>query len=403
MSAAINPHETHPTCNGNFIAFPVEEILVSATDERGVLKYANEPFCRVAGYSQTDLIKAPHRIVRHKEMPRGLFHLVWGRLKRGKAIGAYIKNRSKAGDYYWVFGVITPMEQGFLSVRIKPQSAFFETAKRLYPIILAGETNGLTPDRSSSLIRKVLQQEGFATYSDFMEQALAAEFEARAKAMGHKSDALQSIDALAALIIEMRSYTEKVGSGFKQVRGEPVNLRILAGRLEGTGAALATISQNYDDMAKDMYDLVGLLNAHQKGALSVIETAIAQGKSAIHVADLMEEAATAVVEREATDNAGKAMLEQHCARLQRIGRSALADIASASLPIPDICRRVRRRINGLDVVKLLCKVESGRMQNRDTGLDGIIHRLERFHEQTDRDLATLMSKAVQIRQKSSAL
>lgn len=403
MNIATPPHECQTAAAGRPVVFSAQEVLVSATDGRGVIKYANGPFCDVSGFTRDELIKAPHKIVRHKDTPKGMFHLIWSKLKQGKAVGAYVKNRTKTNHYYWVFGIITPLDHGFLSVRIKPQTAFFDMARALYTDVLAREQDGLSPDRSSDLIRKALLKQGFATYSSFMEQALAAEFDARAKETESDTEAFLGIDALSEMVAEMRNCVDKVGYGFKQVRGEPVNLRILAGRLEGTGAALATISQNYDMMAQDMYDLISLLNASRNGALSEIESAIAHGKSALHTASLMKDAAEAVVERETADVEGKDLLEAHCARLQKVGRIALGEIATASLPIPDICRRVRRRINGLDVVKLLCKVESGRLHNSDDGLEGIIDRLERFHDQTDRDLATLMTQAVQIRQKSTAL
>ncbi|MBX7135289.1 MAG: PAS domain-containing protein [Fimbriimonadaceae bacterium] len=88
--------------------FGPEEVIVSKTDLKGHITYANEVFCRVAGYDRADLIGAPHSIVRHPGMPRCVFKLLWETIAEGREIFAYVKNMARTGDHYWVFAHVTP-------------------------------------------------------------------------------------------------------------------------------------------------------------------------------------------------------------------------------------------------------------------------------------------------------
>ncbi|MBI3445848.1 MAG: PAS domain-containing protein [Magnetospirillum sp.] len=88
--------------------FGADEIIVSKTDTKGRIIYANEVFLRMAGYAEADILNQAHSIIRHPEMPRCVFKLLWDTIEAGKEIFAYVKNRSKNGDHYWVLAHVTP-------------------------------------------------------------------------------------------------------------------------------------------------------------------------------------------------------------------------------------------------------------------------------------------------------
>ena len=88
--------------------FAEDEIIVSKTDLKGVITYANPVFIRVSGYSEEELLGAPHNIIRHPDMPRCVFKLLWDTIQAGKEIFAYVVNLCKNGDHYWVFAHVTP-------------------------------------------------------------------------------------------------------------------------------------------------------------------------------------------------------------------------------------------------------------------------------------------------------
>lgn len=90
------------------VFFDDDEIIVSKTDLKGRITYANRTFCDVCGYHLDELIGEPHSIIRHDDMPRAVFQLLWDRLAKGDEVFAYVKNATKNGGFYWVFAHVTP-------------------------------------------------------------------------------------------------------------------------------------------------------------------------------------------------------------------------------------------------------------------------------------------------------
>ncbi|MFC0239602.1 PAS domain-containing protein [Rhodopseudomonas telluris] len=90
------------------VFFDADDIIVSKTDLKGRITYANKVFSDICGYSEAELMGQPHSIVRHPDMPRCVFKLLWDTLAEGREIFAYVKNMTRAGDYYWVFAHVTP-------------------------------------------------------------------------------------------------------------------------------------------------------------------------------------------------------------------------------------------------------------------------------------------------------
>ena len=88
--------------------FSAEEIIVSKTDLKGRLTYANRLFLELAGYSEKEVLGQQHSLIRHPDMPRCIFALLWEAIHQGREIFAYIVNRSNNGDHYWVYAHVTP-------------------------------------------------------------------------------------------------------------------------------------------------------------------------------------------------------------------------------------------------------------------------------------------------------
>ncbi len=117
--------------------FPASEKLVSTTDPRGTILYANKGFVDISGYSAEELTGAPHNIVRHPDMPKAAFKGLWASIKLGKPWMGMVKNRCKNGDFYWVDAYVTPVLEkgtiiGFQSVRVSPQERHVDNAEALY-------------------------------------------------------------------------------------------------------------------------------------------------------------------------------------------------------------------------------------------------------------------------------
>lgn len=118
--------------------FPADEIIVSKTDLQGRLTYANDLFLDVSRYRRADLIGQPHAIVRHPEMPRGVFHLLWQTIAAGDEIFAYINNLASDGANYWVLAHVTPTFgrdgriSGYHSNRRLPERRPVEAVQKIY-------------------------------------------------------------------------------------------------------------------------------------------------------------------------------------------------------------------------------------------------------------------------------
>jgi PAS domain S-box-containing protein len=114
--------------------------LISHTDDKGVITYANDEFVQTSGFERDELIGKAHNIVRHPDMPEAAFGDMWATLKRGRPWRGMVKNRRKNGDYYWVLAQVTPRPQGgFISVRIAPPREAIAKAQALYARINGGQ------------------------------------------------------------------------------------------------------------------------------------------------------------------------------------------------------------------------------------------------------------------------
>lgn len=134
-----------PTPTGREIHFGEEEIIVSKTDRSGRITYANDVFLRIAGYRESEVIGQPHSMIRHPDMPRCVFKLLWDTIQGGKEIFAYVVNMAKNGDHYWVFAHVTPTFGptgeivGYHSSRRCPTREALEKVRPLYQQLLAAE------------------------------------------------------------------------------------------------------------------------------------------------------------------------------------------------------------------------------------------------------------------------
>lgn len=118
------------------ITFDDSMMIVSETDEKGNIIYANDDFCKVCGYTKEDLIGKPHNIVRHADMPRIAFQGLWDTIKSGKDWCGIVKNKGKNGDFYWVKAYVYSVKENgkvrYISVRTKPKLKDVQKAEALY-------------------------------------------------------------------------------------------------------------------------------------------------------------------------------------------------------------------------------------------------------------------------------
>lgn len=147
----------------NELSFPDKKFIVSKTDLTGRISYGNALFLSMSGYEERELIGAPHNILRHPDMPKLIFKLLWDSVQKGEEIFAYVKNKTKTGDYYWVNAHVTPSLNndgkiiGYHSVRRKPEEKALNTMKEIYRALLDAERSGGVSASQKLLDEKLLQ------------------------------------------------------------------------------------------------------------------------------------------------------------------------------------------------------------------------------------------------------
>ncbi len=122
-----------------------DEVIISKTDTSGRITYANRAFMRIANFPESEVLGVQHNIVRHPDMPRGAFKLLWDTLKQEREFFGYVKNITSDGHYYWVYANVTPDRDangrlvGYFSVRRKPSREAVQTMQAIYQEMLAVE------------------------------------------------------------------------------------------------------------------------------------------------------------------------------------------------------------------------------------------------------------------------
>ena len=153
-----------------------DDFIISKTDLKGRITYCNRVFIEFSGFTEQELLGAQHNIVRHPDMPRGVFKFLWETLEAKTECFAYVKNMSRDGGFYWVMANITPnlneqgQPEGYFSVRRKPKRAAVSALADVYQLMLAEERRAGPKDAcaaSMALLGSVLSQKG-VSYEKFI-------------------------------------------------------------------------------------------------------------------------------------------------------------------------------------------------------------------------------------------
>jgi PAS domain S-box-containing protein len=150
--------------------FPESDLIVSKTDTRGIITYANKLFVEIADYSLPEVIGSPHNMVRNPQMPRCVFKLLWDRINDGKELFAYVVNSAKNGDHYWVLAHVTPSFDehgrvvGYHSNRRTPRRDAVSAIQSIYRQLISKESEHHSPKEGiaagEAVLNQFLQQKG---------------------------------------------------------------------------------------------------------------------------------------------------------------------------------------------------------------------------------------------------
>ncbi|MBR9652013.1 PAS domain-containing protein [Thalassovita aquimarina] len=376
--------------------FNVEEMFFSRTDKRGVIEAYNSIFIRVSGFSSEELKGAPHKLIRHSDMPKGVFWLLWNGLESGVPVGAYVKNKTKDGRYYWVFALATPVEGGHLSMRIKPTSPQLALVEQLYRDIRKLELEEkLSAEDSARLILSKLAELGFDSYGAFQAHALHQEFEARRKALGMPAyNDLRNTETIAVTSEKLRHELDELTKKFKGAELLTANMKIFAAKLAVGRATINEIAKNYDLMLNDIrnhlntlvvplmgsgiWDAPKELSAYFMICASHLMTEMCEffesQKSGVPGVDCESEKDYLIGLQKAYDKQSQKAVEYGVQSAASIQRRA---------------EFLRRMVLGLSTIRIACRVEAGMLRGKAKGLETIVSRLDVFHDEIEAHLETI--------------
>lgn len=161
------------------VQLSLDELIITKTDPSGRITYANKVFMKICDFSEEQLLGEHHHIIRHPDMPRGVFYGLWDTIKQGREFFGVIKNLTANGDYYWVLANVRPDKQdgkivGYFSVRRTPSRKLIESIIPIYKQMLSME-NGSGQDvakNSWGWLEKQLKEKGF-TYERYILSLIA--------------------------------------------------------------------------------------------------------------------------------------------------------------------------------------------------------------------------------------
>ena len=370
------------------VPFEQGRFLYTRTDRRGVILSANSLFVSISDYSPDEVVGAPHKLVRHPLMPKGVFHLMWQTLQSGNPFTGFVRNRARDGRYYWVCAIASPSDTGYLSVRTPPRGKHFDQARDIYGKMLVAERNGATPAQSAQLFIDLLREEGHATLDDFMAELLAD----HAVEPGRADCPVDRIRTLRADLSRLADTQTELLATLQKLYLIPTNMRILASRLEPSGGPVSAISDSYKRAASEL-----MVRLHRPAAPSGGPDANRGAGVEVRAgAELMSRAlflisATTILARAEAQFVNEPEVSRVDHKLERStlsnivkGFEALADESTSAVAtnvdrIGKEAEHIKRLMAGLDQIRILGEVESGRIRNADGGLAAIMSQLTSFH------------------------
>lgn len=254
----------HATPTGDVHEVGVDEVFFSTTDDRGVITAANDVFIDLSRHPREELIGTPHNVIRHPDMPRGAFRVMWEQLSAQAPFAGYVRNLAADGSAYNVYATVTPLpDGGYVSVRTRPMCPdVVELADSIYAEALAKErasAQGGAGGRDvaavgAEALGESLREAGFPDYREFQREVLPAEVAAREAA----GAGLPEVPACSGRLAEVDAAVRSIFAELDASMAAQDDIVDLARSLKRCGRKMrhdmdtaATITDRLEDTLKD--------------------------------------------------------------------------------------------------------------------------------------------------------
>ncbi|MGE3274554.1 MAG: PAS domain-containing protein [Vicinamibacterales bacterium] len=413
--------------------FAPDELFFSTTDRKGIIRSGNQVFARVSGYPVDRLLGQPHNIIRHPDMPKAVFKLLWDYLEAGRVFAGFVKNMAIDGRYYWVMALVLPIDGGYLSIRLKPTSAYFGIIPGLYASLLRVEQAAGTEGgawragmaNAGRALGEALTASGFANYDRFMHTALAAEMASHRARLAREGagrqprvgttglhatyascleldpildDLFTRAERLREVVVTLDQKSIEFLSLARHIRLISMNALVAASRLGESGRGLAVVTgdlaANVEEATRVVTPMAGEL-AHLSDALRELAFATTTAKLQIEMAIFF---LGELLDAERDGRPPMLPIDQmrgDVATLVRSSREsttrlleALEQVQRPFAPVADGLQDLRRTFRKLNVVKLTGMVQAASLAEPHQ-FDDVFRTVEGRLEAADEQLKAL--------------
>lgn len=369
--------------------FRHDDLFMSRTNKAGIIQAGNATFARLSGYRLMDMIGKPHKLVRHPDMPTGVFEMMWSWLKQDRPFIGFVKNRASDGRFYWVLAAVMPVSDGYVSVRMKPSAErVAEIAEAYADLRRIERAERLEPDAARQLLRDKITELGFPNYRRFACDALLKEVQlARVQSGDAPLPYHENYERVASLVLDLNVDVRAVVASFDRIQGSPANLAIQASRLDEGSAAVKVIAQNYR-----------LLSDHLRTSINSVlksleELTIIAEEGRMYAGTLqLYRKATEQFEQEEwpTDAPPKdseiTILNDCIAGMEKKLVECFRSIGAESRTFVDSINSLRMQASGLAVTRVMCNIEAATVRGDTSGLFEITRRLDEFQDDLGKSL-----------------
>jgi aerotaxis receptor len=264
---------------GEYRHYTADQVFFSTTDKRGTIVTVNSTFVELSRYAEGELVGAPHSLIRHPDMPGAVFHIMWERLLAGQSMMGYVQNLAKDGAFYLTFSTVTPLSEGFISVRSAiTRPDLWEPVSQLYAQTRVlerrwrqeGLSKAEAAARGAEDLASRLEALGFPTYDDVIRALVPAEVDERRRLAPPQAPRTAPGEMLHEVVLAIGAVDQEL----QKLRARYDDATAVAASLDSAQAAFAVTLGGLEAAAAAAADAAATVSAEAPAAATTAQAAL---------------------------------------------------------------------------------------------------------------------------------